>query len=170
MYLFLVIAVYLVFAYYFVDWRNWKDYYPTILYFISLNMLYNFIYYNHTLWAYHAVTLDWLNHTIIDIAFSFIIVPIVLMMYLRYYPNGRKKYIYLAVWIGYFTVIEYLFHVKGLFLYDNGWSTTWSAVFNFLLFTMIRLHYNNPIFAWVLSVPIIVVILFLFPPALADMK
>ncbi|MGY3717475.1 CBO0543 family protein [Sutcliffiella cohnii] len=103
MYLLFVLVVYFLLAYFFVDWKNWRDYYPTILYFIVFNLLYNFIFYNYTLWKYRAVTVDWLNHTIIDISFTFIIVPIVLMIYLRYYPEGKKQFLYLAVWIAYFT-------------------------------------------------------------------
>ncbi|WP_077212017.1 CBO0543 family protein [Bacillus dakarensis] len=101
MYLAMVLVVYAIFAYFFVDWKNWKSYYSTIQYFIICNLLYNFIFYNHTLWKYRAVTLDWLNHTLIEIAFSFFIVPIVIMIYLRYYPTGKKQYLYLSIWVAY---------------------------------------------------------------------
>ncbi len=170
MYLLLVIVVYVVFAYFFVDWKNWNKYYPTVQYFIICNLLYNFIFFNYTLWQYHAVTVDWLNHTLIDIAFTFLIVPVVIMIYLRYYPNGKKQYLYVGIWISYFTVIEYLFYKKGLFLYDNGWNPFWSGVFNLILFTMVRLHYKKPLIALIVSIPLIVILLTLFHPPLSLLK
>lgn len=169
MYLLLVIVVYVVFAYFF-DWKKWNSYYPTIQYFIICNLLYNFIFYNHTLWRYKAVTVDWLNHTFIDIAFSFIIVPVVIMIFLRYYPKGKKQYLYLALWIAYFTIIEYLFYKKGLFIYENNWNLFWSGIFNLILFTMVRLHYKSPLKALIVSIPLIVVLLLLFHPSLSELK
>lgn len=170
MYLIIVLAVYIVFAKIFVDWKRWKEYYPSIQYFIICNLLYNFIFYEHTLWKYNAVTVDWLNHTFIELAFSFFIVPIVIMIYLRYYPKGKKQLLYLAIWIIYFTFIEYLFEKKGLFIYENGWNIYWSFLFNTILFTVIRIHYQNYLLAFIISIPIIGVLLFLFHPALSELK
>ncbi|MBU9723264.1 MULTISPECIES: CBO0543 family protein [Bacillaceae] len=170
MYLLLVLLVYVGFAYYFVDWKNWKDYYPTVQYFIICNLLYNFLFYNHTLWKYNAITTDWLNHTFIDLAFTFFIVPIVIMIYLRYYPNGAKQYLYIGIWIAYFSFLEYLFYKKDMFLYDNGWNPLWSTVFNIILFTMVRLHFKRPLMALVVSVPVIAILLMMFHPPLNSLK
>ncbi|UFT98487.1 hypothetical protein KO561_14965 [Radiobacillus kanasensis] len=170
MYLVLVVVVYILFAIYFVDWKNWKDYYPTIQYFLICNLLYNFIFYNHTLWRYKAVTVEWLNHTLIELTFSFVIVPVVIMIYLRYYPKGKKQFIYLAIWIAYFTVIEYLFFKKGLFVYENGWNPFWSGVFNAILFSVLRIHHKNYLLAFIVSIPIVAILLFLFHPTLEELK
>jgi hypothetical protein len=91
MYLLLVVAVYIIFAIKFVDWRRWKEFYPTKQYYMICNLLYNFIFYNHTLWKYKAVTVPWLNHTLIDITFTFFIVPVVFMIYLQYFPKQKEK-------------------------------------------------------------------------------
>lgn len=170
MYLLLVVIVYILFAYIFVDWKRWEDYYPTVQYYLICNLTYNFLFYNHTLWAYKAVTVEWLNHTLIELAFSFIILPVVLMIYLRYYPNGKKSVIYIAAWIAYFTFLEYLFFKRGLFVYDNGWGVSWSLVFNVILFVMVRLHFKNKLLALIISVPLIAVLLLIFHPSLQDLK
>jgi hypothetical protein len=170
MYLILVVLVYILFAIKFVDWKNWQSYYPTVQYFMVCNLLYNFIFYNHTLWRYKAVTLDWLNHTLIDITFTFFIMPVVIMIFLRFYPKGRKQYLYLCGWIAYFTVIEYLFYKKGLFIYENDWDIFWSAVFNLILFTVVRIHYKNPLIAFIVSLPIIIILLMFFHPTIAELK
>lgn len=49
MYLLLVIVVYIVFAVKFVKWKRGKEYYPTIQFYIICNLLYNFLFYQHTL-------------------------------------------------------------------------------------------------------------------------
>lgn len=166
-YLFIVIGVYILFAKIFVDWRSWKEYYPTIQFYIICNLLYNFVFYQHTLWRYNAVTLSWLNHTIIEISFTFFIVPVVLLIYLQYFPKARvQQIIYFIVWVLYFSVIEYLFEKKGLFIYENGWS----VLFNVIAFFIIRLHFKNHLIAFVVSIPIIIVLLFLFHPTLNQLK
>ncbi|SFB13224.1 MULTISPECIES: CBO0543 family protein [unclassified Bacillus (in: firmicutes)] len=169
MYLLLVVAVYIFFAKYFVDWKRWEEYYPTILYFIVCNLTYNFVFYDHTLWMYKAKS-GWLNHTIIDLVFSYFIIPVIIMIYLRFFPTGRRKYIYLVAWIAYFSVIEWLFAKKGLFVYENGWNLKWSIMFNIIMFTLLRVHFKKPILALALSFPIIVVLLIFFHPPFSHLK
>ncbi|MCA1060730.1 hypothetical protein LCL96_17470 [Rossellomorea aquimaris] len=170
MYLLLVVAVYLIFAKLFIDWKRWKDYYPTVQYYIICNLTYNVIFYNHTLWKYQAVTVDWLNHTLIELVFTFFIIPVVIMIFLRYYPYGKKKWLYLTCWITYFTFLEFLFHKKGLFLYENDWNLGWSALFNIIMFSILGLHHKKPLLAIMISLPIIAILLFIFHPSLQDLK
>lgn len=170
MYLFFVVAVYILFAIRFVDWKRWKDYYPTIQFYIICNLLYNFIFYQHTLWAYKAVTLDWMNHTIIELTFTFFIVPVAFMIYLRYFPQGKRKYLYVGIWVAYFSIIEYLFFKKGLFIYDNGWNGWWSSLFNLIAFVIIRLHFKKVGLSLVVSVIIIIILMQFFHPALHELK
>lgn len=170
MYLFIVMGVYIIVAKKFVDWKRWKEFYPTIQFYIICNLLYNFVFYQHTLWRYKAVTLSWLNHTLIEIAFSFFIIPVVLMVYLQYFPQGKKKFIYLGVWVGYFTFIEFLFEKKGLFIYENDWDLWWSTVFNLITFFIIRVHYKNHLAALLISLPIILILLLFFHPTLQELK
>ncbi|RIW32704.1 hypothetical protein D3H55_12540 [Bacillus salacetis] len=171
MYLLLVVIVYILFAVIFVDWTRWKDYYPTVQYYLICNLTYNFLFYNHTLWKYKAVTVGWLNHTLIELTFSFFILPVVIMIYLRFLPLAKKKLlVYVIIWIAYFTFLEYLFFKRGLFVYENGWNVVWSLIFNIIMFVMLRLHFKNKLLALIISVPLITVLLLIFHPSLEDMK
>jgi hypothetical protein len=170
LYLLLVLVIYVFFAKHFVDWKRWKEYYPTVQYFIICNLLYNFIFYQHTLWKYKAVTVSWLNHTLIEIAFSFFVVPIALIIYLQYFPKKKSKFVYVGVWISYFSALEFIFYKKGLFVYENGWNVSWSILFNLITFVMIRVHYLNPLMAILLTIPISIILLFFFHPSLVDLK
>ncbi|WP_240189829.1 hypothetical protein [Bacillus sp. P14.5] len=74
------------------------------------------------------------------------------------------------IWIAYFTFLEFLFYKRGLFVYENGWSVSWSLVFNIIMFVMLRLHFKNKLLALILSIPIIAILLMFFHPSLEDMK
>jgi hypothetical protein len=170
MYLVIVVAVYILFAICFVDWKRWREYYPTIQFYIVFNLLYNFLFFRHTLWAFQAKTFHWLNHTLIDITFSFFIIPVIIMIYLRYQPSGGKLIIYTSIWIVYFSFLEYIFWKRGLFIYQNGWGPMWSSIFNIIMFTLLRIHYKHPLTAILMCIPIITILLFLFHPALSQLK
>jgi hypothetical protein len=170
MYLLLVLVVYIIFAKIFIDWKRWKEFYPTVQFYIICNLLYNFIFYQHTLWKYKAVTVSWLNHTMIEIAFSLLVIPVALMIYLQYFPKGKKKYLYVATWVAYFSVLELLFIKKGLFVYDNGWNGWWSLLFNMITFIIIRLHYKRPLLAILVSIPIVIILMLFFHPSLNELK
>ena len=170
MYLAIVVAVLLVLAYFFVDWNRWKDFYPTIQFYIMCNLLYNFIFFNHTLWAYNPST-SWLNHSIIDLTFSLIIIPIILMIYLKYIPKAFKNALfYILAWVATFTVTEYFFQRAGLFIYENGWGIFNSAFFNVIMFSVLGLHFKRPLHAILLSIPIIAILLFFHHPSFGDLK
>jgi hypothetical protein len=170
MYLLAIVILYVSLSIKFLDWKRWKDHYATIQFFIIGCLLYNVIFYQHTLWAYKSVTWDWLGHTLISIIFTLIIIPIAIMFYLQYYPNGKKQVLYIFTWVAYFTSMEFLFSRLGMFVYDNGWNVGWSLLFNIIMFTMLRLHDKRPLLALILSVPIIVILLMYFHPPLAELK
>jgi hypothetical protein len=170
MYLLLFTAIYLLVAVPMTEWTKWKKYYPTIQYYVICDLLYNFLFYNHTLWEYHSVETEWLNHTIIDLIFTFLIIPVAIYFYLSFLPEGKKWIVYIAGWVALFTLVEFFFHQRGLFLYQNGWNAKWSLIFNMILFTMLRLHYRSYVKAIILTAPIIAMLLWFFHPSFADLK
>jgi hypothetical protein len=170
MYLLAMVIIYLLLAKRFIDWSRWKEFYPTIQFFIICNLLYNFLFYHHNLWIYKSITLPWLNHTLIELVFTFFIIPITLYIYLQYYPKGIKKYLYIGAWVAYFTLMEFLSRRLGLFVHDNGWHIGWSALFNICAFIILRLHYKNYIRAFFASAIFIIILLFFFHPRLQEMK
>ncbi|MCA1029492.1 hypothetical protein LCL95_00440 [Bacillus timonensis] len=172
MYLLFVLVCWIIIGVKFIKRENWKAFYPTILFFISANFLYNFLYYHHTLWAYKAKTTHLLNHTLIEITFSLCIVPITIALYLQFFPNERfsRKIRYILIWAVFYWVIEYVFYKKEMFIYDNGWSPAWTFGFNLMMFTMLRVHFKRPFIALFISVPIIIVLMFFFPVPLDKMK
>lgn len=164
MYLLLVILVWIVFAYKFIDWSQWKKQYSSILFFITFNLLFNTIYYNHMLWAFRGVTADWLNHTMINLIFTFFICPAGLIIYLQRFPSsGRNQFLYIGVWVAFYSAIQALFSFMGMFVYDHGWNNWHNIWLNFILFIVLRIHSKNPITAWTISIPLCIIFYLLFP-------
>ncbi|WP_281659048.1 CBO0543 family protein [Halobacillus sp. Cin3] len=171
MYLLLVIIVWVLFAWRFIDWTQWRRQYPTVLFFMLSNFLYNYFYYNHTLWAFRGVTLEWLNHSIINAAFTFIICPAGLVIFLQRMPDSKAARVYyVAVWIGFYTALEWLFSMKGMYVYDHGWNNWLNIPLNTLLFLILAVHYKRPSLAMILAVPIAVLFYVCFPFPLDSLK
>lgn len=167
MYLLLVVLVWIWFAWKFIDWSRVKEQYPTVIFFIAVNMTYNTLYNDHLLWAFRGITADWLNHTIINLAFTFFICPVALIIYLQKLPSDRKTaYLYVGVWIVFFTIIQTLFAHKGMYVYGNGWNGWHNIWLNTLLFLSITIHYRKPAITLLLAVPVAIIFYLFFPAPL----
>lgn len=148
----LVFACFILGTWRWGDWKNWKKYYSTILFLMLGSFYYIAIYHNYPLWRYEP--LPPLNHilsnsTLIALSINFIVFPCTTIIYLGNYPHGKEKYLYVAMWIGLYILIEtIMFFVHGI-TYHNGWNLAWSFVFNIVLFSTIRFHFLRPWLGWV---------------------
>lgn len=80
--------------------------------------------------------------------------PILTLIYLSHYPEGKtwlKKLFYIVLWIALFGVIEVIAKLLGMISNHHGWSLWWSLMFDFIMFTILAIHYKRPILALVLS-------------------
>ncbi|WP_054752834.1 CBO0543 family protein [Piscibacillus salipiscarius] len=139
--------------------------------FMVINLTYNVLYYNHTLWAFRGITAEWLSHSIINIAFTFFIVPIGLMIYLQRFPKHRtKQMIYVSAWVIFYTIIQTLFAHRGMYVYDNGWNGWMNILLNAALFVVVYVHYRRPVRAIVISIPLAILFYLMFPFPLDTLK
>jgi hypothetical protein len=158
------------------DWRNWRKYYPTILFFITGDLLYNFLTYNHPIWLFHTsfdkAVLP--NHTFITLAVEFISFPVKVLIYLGHYPENKskiKQLLYLFAWVLFFTAFEFIAkYTWGGISHHNGWSLVSTFLFYIVIFVQLRLHYNRPLLAWAVSFGIITYLLIYFKVPIAGMK
>jgi hypothetical protein len=138
------------------DWRRWKEYYPTILFFIIGDLLQNFILYNHWMWTYQETIFAehiLKNHTIISLMIMFIVYPSTVLIYLGRFPQVRwKQMLWIGFWISLYLGVEYI-NLKYLHLirHHNGWTLQWSLLFNIIMFFMLKLHMKKPLLVWILS-------------------
>jgi len=165
----IVLVVPLVIAWKIGDWRHWRLYYSTILYFIIGDVTFNVLSYNKPLWAYHSAVL---SHTFMDLLVAVVVFPCTLLIFLPYYPeNGwSKKFRYLLFWVFIYSGVEWLAYQLGYFLHYNGWNIYWSIGFNCLMFVFLRLHFKNPLWVLIPSMALAFLILFLFDIPFSSMR
>lgn len=164
-------AIFLFIAWRFGDWKNWKKYYPTILFFIMGDLLYNILTFNHPTWSYSK---GWIfpNHTLINLWIMATIYPATTIIYLFYFPKEKiKQILYILLWVLIYVLGELLgLHVFGLIDHFNGWNMWWSALFDIILFTMLPIHHKRPLLAWGLSIIVIIFFLTVFDVKISEMR
>lgn len=132
------------------DWQNWKQYYPTILYFIVGEFLYGILCYNYPLWSFESPLL---KRTFSEILIAFVFYPSIILIYLPHMPGSLKKSIpYVLLWAGIFTVTEQVSLMLGFFSHNYGWNIWLSLLFNCVMFPLLWLHYKKPLWACILLV------------------
>jgi hypothetical protein len=165
----LINAFYLIAGYIWGDWRNWQKYYPTILFFILGDLLYNFLLYNKSMWIFHDLILP--NHTTITISAMTISYTATVLIYLGRFPNSWKnRFLWFLLWSGIFLVAEYVNSKLGFITYHNGWNMWWSVLLTGIIFLILPIHHKRPLIAWLLSIVIIFTLLSIFDVNISDMK
>jgi hypothetical protein len=127
--------------------KNWKSFYPTILLMMIGDLAMNFITYKHPFWHYKSVILH--SHTIFDLLHVVVSFPCVVILFLGYMPKGVwKRAAYVVLVSALYASIEYVMYLVGAFEYFNGWNTLYSFFFDIGLFTILMIHYQKPLLAW----------------------
>jgi hypothetical protein len=169
-------ALFLLASFRWGDWKNWKVYYPTIQYFIIGDLLYNFLLHHYLVWEY-TPSFDsfWLpNHSFINLFNMLIIYPCVVVIYISHFPFNsplRKKGLYILFWVVIFTFKEAI----NLFLFEhfshhNGWHLGWSILFNFVIFTILVLHFKFTRTTLIISIMITLVLWLVFDVPIKGMN
>ncbi|MFX3624450.1 MAG: CBO0543 family protein [Ectobacillus sp.] len=153
----------------FGDWRNFNKYYPTILYLMVGDLLYNFLNADKLLWRYHGNIPP--NHTLITILIMIVSYSATVLIYLSRFPKTRgKQILWICFWIVLYGGIECINEKIGLISHHYGWNMWWSLLLDVMLFLMLLLHYKKPLLAWGLSVPLTLFWWFLFGVPVEKMK
>lgn len=138
------------------NWRNWKIYYSTILFFIGGDLLKNALLHNHLMWEYKETIFGeniLFSHFIINLMIMLIVYPSTILIYLGHWPKQRfKQILWLALWVFLYSSIEFI-NLKYLNLIEHhhGWNMGWSIIFNIFMFSIFPLHLKKPLIAWLLS-------------------
>ncbi|XJZ28824.1 CBO0543 family protein [Bacillota bacterium Lsc_1132] len=136
------------------DWKNWKQYYPTILFFMVGDLLYQFLFFRYSMWEYVPIGIDanWAKHTHISLLIMFIKYPLTVLIFLGHLPGEkRNRFLYILGWTLLYMVDEAIDLMTGGIVHRHGWNIWWSSLFTFIMFTFLAIHYKNPLFAWLLS-------------------
>ncbi|WP_071393340.1 CBO0543 family protein [Bacillus tuaregi] len=165
----LINALYVIAGYLWGDWRNWKTYYPTILFLILGDFLYNFLLYQKSMWLFHDLILP--NHTLITLLAMVVTYSVTVLIYLGRFPESWiKRSIWFVLWSGIYLAAEYFNYRLGFITYHNGWNFWWSVIFTGIIFMILPLHHKRPPVAWLLSIIIVISLLTIFGVKMSDFK
>jgi len=128
------------------DWRNWRKYYSTILFFILSSVVCIVLTYNHPLWLYKS---EILNQTFSDLLISITVYPSTIMLFIPHLPNGKIKTIrHISYYVAVYSIVEFIASKLGYFSYYNGWNIGYTIIFNYIMFPILILHYRKPVYVW----------------------
>lgn len=164
----LIVPVFLLLCYKWGDWKNWKLYYPTILYMMLIDFLNNFITARYPLWEYEKI---FKNNTFNDIVVAFTLYPSTVLLYLHHYPKKPLKQIaYIALWVLIYAAIEFVALETGTFSYQNGWNFVWAIGFDIMMFIILKLHYEKPLLAWPISAVLMAAVYYILKLPVNDLR
>lgn len=152
--IFVTAAIVLLLAWKYGDWEKWIQYYPTYLYLLVGDLTYNVLFSDHLFWKYNV---SFFNHVSCDLFVAWTIYPATILLFLPNWPDNQFMGFWRIVkWVFFYTVVEWIFCKVGLLSYHNGWNFTFSIMFCFLMFFMLRLHYTKPLLTWFISLTLFI--------------
>lgn len=137
------------------DWRNWKLYYPTILYMIIGDLSYIILSSDKPLWKYESRII---SGDFAECLIAFVVFPCTCFIFFSLYSmvsTSKKIVVYILFFFFcafVYTSFECLSFCLGFFSYHNGWNLYWSFGFNCIMFPLLLLHYKKPLWVWLPSI------------------
>lgn len=154
------------------DIRNWQKYYATILFVMAVNLSTTFISYHHQLWVFRPDAI-FTTETVIELFNTYFVLPATVLLYLANYPtNGLGVTVaYIVAWTILYFGVEFIdANYIGGIAYRHGWSYWHSLLFDFVMFSLIRLHFVIPILAWTVTLILAFFIMLNFGILSGEMK
>jgi len=151
MLIFILLFIAILIAWRWGDWRNWKLYYPTVLYMILGDLSYIIISNTKPLWQYESPIF---SRHFVEALIVFVVFPCTCLVFLPFYAkvSKSKKIIYILFWALLYTSVEALSLRLGYFSHHNGWNLYWSFSFNCIMFPLLLLHFKKPLWVWPVSI------------------
>jgi len=153
----IMIFIFLVSAYKWGDWKNWKKYYPTMCFFGMGDLIYIIVFNTKPLWKFPTT---FLVPSLDELLLIFTIFFPTTLLFLSNYPQKLyNQIVYNSIWIGIYMFIERIDLKIGIIEHYNGWNIWWSLLHNTIQFPLIALHHRNPLLTWIIALFFLVVIM-----------
>ncbi|WP_078549636.1 CBO0543 family protein [Litchfieldia alkalitelluris] len=159
----IVTVIFLCFLFIKGTYRNLNKYGLTVYYVITCNLLYNILCHDHLLWEYKPGVLT--THVLVDLLYTFIILPSVTLLYLSNYPflqKWLKQARYIMYWVAGSLVISLYFYKTGRLEFNHGYKLWMDALFYPVMYIMLRLHHTRHLLTYILSIIVIVFMMLYF--------
>ncbi|MDW8802113.1 hypothetical protein P8V03_13225 [Clostridium sp. A1-XYC3] len=131
------------------DLKNWRRYYPTMLFFGMGNLVYHLVFCDKPLWKFQP---DIIVPAINELFIIFTIFFATTLLFLSNLPKKLShKVAYIALWVAIYISIELFTTSIGMQKNYNGWNIWWSVLHNVVVFPSLIIHHKNPILAWIIA-------------------
>jgi hypothetical protein len=102
----IVVFLFIFSAWRWSDWKNWRKYYPTMLFMTTVSLLENIITANHKLWM--MVNSPFATSSLANGLFvTFMSFPAVLLLFLSHYPKkNSRKVCYVLLWASFYSMMN----------------------------------------------------------------
>lgn len=151
------------------DLKNWKKYHSTMLFMSFGNLVYSLLVNepNFFLWRYNHSS--YLSPELTAFLYCIIAFPATVITFLSNYPKKiRKQFVHIVKYAAIYVVLEIVALNTGNILHSNGWSIWWSIWFDLITFSVLQLHHESPLKAYLISALITGYLLFHFHVPLWD--
>lgn len=149
-------------------WSRWKEFYPTLLFWIIANLLYSSLLDHFSVWELTPVGIDKIffpTHKILCLRNDFLTYPFIIPVFLGRLPKLlTNKIWWIIFWALLFESLEFIAYLNKGITYHYGWSLLWSLLFNLATFTVLTIHYWKPWIAWLFSFICIIILFIIFHP------
>jgi len=153
-------AIWMIAAYKLGDWKNWRKYYPSMLFMGMGDLIYNLVFFNKKLWTFNPGILNPIFNELLVI---FTIFSCTVLIFLTHFPKTFFKQVqYIILWVIIYIIIEVIMMKLGLQYNKNGWTIWWSLLHNFYQFPLIAIHHKKPYLAWSLAIMILIIMMRFF--------
>jgi hypothetical protein len=154
------ILIFIIGAYKWGHWKNWKKYYPTMLFFGMGDLIYVSVFHHNPLWKFPT---NFLVPSLDELLLIFMVFFPTTIWFLSNYPKKPfAQIVYNAAWIALYMFIEVVDLKLGIIEYHNGWNLWWSLLHNTIQFPLIALHHWNPILSWTIALIFLITIMNIF--------
>ncbi|MGI6120522.1 MAG: CBO0543 family protein [Desulfosporosinus sp.] len=133
------------------DCKNWRLYYPTMLFLIAGDFLYLYVSSAKPLWQYTAKI--FLTGTLSTLIIVLIIYPCTVLLFIPIYNKLRswRKVVYIVIWVGLYFVLEFIGLKYNYMQHLNGWNLGYSLIFDCLIFPLLIIHQKFAPAAWLMA-------------------
>lgn len=146
---FIMALLWIFAAYKLGDWRHWKTYYPTMLFFGMGDLIYHVVFCNKLLWEFKSKIIA---PSINELFVIFTIFFSTTLLFISNFPRkSSHRFRYIVLWVAIYMAIEIFTTKIGMQKNHNGWNIWWSLLHNSIQFPLLILHHKNPILAWVIA-------------------
>lgn len=142
------------------DWRNWRLYYPTVLYLLVGDLTADFLLYGKPLFSFGEFIE---KYPVLDLTTMVLIYPATVLLYLSHLPKTTVKLVlYILMWAVIYMVMEFIAQFTGGYCHHNGWNIWYSLGFDLLMFPLLALHFKKPLLVWPISAVLCFLLLWWF--------